>query len=413
MKSKVLIIGFVWPEPNSSAAGSRMLQLIQLFQEQDREVFFATTAAKTVHMFDLSTLGVLTFNIELNNDSFDIFISELNPNIVMFDRFMVEEQFGWRVAQQCPNALRILDTEDLHCLRKTRHKAIKENKDFKLQELLKSEITKREIASIFRCDLSLIISTYEMKILKEVFKIDTLLLYYLPLLVDINRNIRLPNFKERAGFMCIGNFRHEPNLDMVRYLKTNIWPLIRAKLPKAILSVYGSYPTSKVTQLHNEKEGFLIKGWVNNVNTVMQEAKICLAPIRFGAGIKGKFIDAMQNNLPSITTNIGAEGMYDNLEWSGSIGNTPKEITTKAVELYTNEEKWKKANENGALILKNKYSKELYQKAFFSLIEEKIQQLTHYRSINFIGSMLQHHTMQSTKYLSRWITEKEKSKRES
>ena len=73
----------------------------------------------------------------------------------MFDRFMVEEQFGWRVAEQCPNALRILDTEDLHCLRKGREKAIKDQALFDKSYLF-NDISKREIASIYRCDLSLL-----------------------------------------------------------------------------------------------------------------------------------------------------------------------------------------------------------------------------------------------------------------
>ena len=92
----------------------------------------------------------------------------------------MEEQFGWRVAENCPDALRILDTEDLHCLRKTRHEAMKKQIAFTEERLMASEITKREIASIYRCDLSLIISRFEMKLLKETFKIQESLLCHLP-----------------------------------------------------------------------------------------------------------------------------------------------------------------------------------------------------------------------------------------
>jgi hypothetical protein len=84
---------------------------------------------------------------------------------------MIEEQFGWRVAENCPKAIRLLDTEDLHCLRTARQKAFKENRAFALNDLLSEEVAKREIASILRCDLSFIISEFEMTILKEVFKL--------------------------------------------------------------------------------------------------------------------------------------------------------------------------------------------------------------------------------------------------
>ena len=177
---KILIIGYVWVEPNSSAAGSRMLQLIKFFLKQDYKITFASTAQKGEKALDLKTLGVEEVKVELNDSSFDEFVKELNPTIVVFDRFMIEEQFGWRVADVCPNAIRILDTEDLHSLRKVRQEAIKKNIEFSNKELLKTDIAKREIAAIYRCDLSLVISTFEIELLQNVFNIDPCLLYHLP-----------------------------------------------------------------------------------------------------------------------------------------------------------------------------------------------------------------------------------------
>ena len=108
----------------------------------------------------------------LNCSSFDHFVQELNPSIVLFDRFMSEEQFGWRVAENCPDALRILDTEDLHCLRLARQKAVKENREFREADLF-SDTAKREIASIYRSDCTLMIATEEITILQQQFKIDS------------------------------------------------------------------------------------------------------------------------------------------------------------------------------------------------------------------------------------------------
>jgi len=411
--TKILIIGFVWPEPNSSAAGSRMLQLIELFQKQNWEVHFATTAAETTHMVNLKELGVLIQEIQLNHDSFDEYVASLQPDVVLFDRFIIEEQFGWRVAEQCPNTIRILDTEDLHSLRKIRQEVFKKGVEFTTNMLLVSEIAKRELASVYRCDLSLIISSYEMKLLKELFKVDESLLCYLPFLIDKigeDQILELPKFEERQYFMCIGNFRHEPNWNMVLYLKQIIWPMIRKELPKAELHVYGSYPSEKVTQLNNTAQGFIVKGWVDDVNHAMQGSRVCLAPIRFGAGIKGKFTDAMQNGLPSITTSIGAEGMHDDLSWGGSIIDTPEEIASKAVELYEDESLWLQAQQNGFEIINTIYSDIKYQGSFILALNSLSKSLKQHRTSNFIGAMLMHHTLKSTKYLSKWIGEKEKNK---
>ena len=140
---------------------------------------FASAASDSEFAFDVQTLGINKVNIQLNNKSFDEFVTKLNPSIVLFDRFMIEEQFGWRVAENCPDALRILDTIDLHCLRQARQLAFKEKRTF-TQEDLFSDTAKREIASILRCDSSLIISDYEMDLLQEYFKIDKDLLCYIP-----------------------------------------------------------------------------------------------------------------------------------------------------------------------------------------------------------------------------------------
>ena len=403
----------MWPEPNSSAAGSRMMQLIELFQKQSWEVYFATTAAETTHMVNLYELGVSTKQIQLNHDSFDEFVKELQPNMVLFDRFMIEEQFGWRVAEQCPDTIRILDTEDLHCLRKTRQEAFKKNIKFTTSMLLSSEMAKRELASIYRCDLTLIISTYEMRLLQDVFKVDKSLLCYLPFLIEKitdDKILELPNFGDRQHFMCIGNFRHEPNWNMVLYLKQTIWPMIRKELPKAELHVYGSYPSEKVTQLNKKAEGFLVKGWVDDVNRVMQESRICLAPIRFGAGIKGKFTDAMQNGLPSVTTTVGAEGMSANLPWGGVIADVSEKIVFEAIQLYQKQDLWLKAQQNGIEIINTIYSNVEHQENFIAIINSLSKSLAQHRTSNFTGAMLMHHTLKSTRYLSKWIAEKEKNK---
>ncbi|MBA0885199.1 glycosyltransferase [Flavobacterium undicola] len=407
----LLIIGFVWPEPNSSAAGGRMMQLISLFQKQGFEITFASPAQDSDFMIDLKSYNVEKKSITLNSFSFDDFIKELNPSVVLFDRFMIEEQFGWRVAENCPDALRILDTEDLHCLRLARQKAFKEKREFQISNLLVEEVAKREIASILRCDLSLMISEYEIELLTTVFKIDKSLLYYLPLLLESNAIpdlAKLPSFEERKDFVFIGNFLHEPNWNAVQYLKETIWPLIKKQLPEAILNVYGAYPSQKVLQLNNTKEGFLIQGRAENANEVVEKARVVLAPLRFGAGIKGKLLEAMQCGTPSVTTSIGAESMQDNLPWNGLVEDNPGHFADKAVRLYQDATIWIKAQKNGLEIIEQRYLRELFEEDFAEQINFLVSNIKQHRLNNFMGELLQHHTLKSTKYMSKWIEEKNK-----
>ena len=407
---KLLIIGFVWPEPKSSAAGSRMLQLIQQFQKQKFNITFATTTNESENAFNLNSIGVKTESIELNNSSFDEFVKGLNPEVVLFDRFMTEEQFGWRVAEQCPETIRILYTEDFHGLRKGREIALKENEDFSIEHL-QNDITKREIASVYRCDLSLIISEAELEILTQQFKIDKSLLHYLPFLLEPISEAakdKLPTFEDRGNFIAIGNFLHPPNYDAVLHLKQNIWPLIRQKLPKAELHIYGAYVPQKALQLNNKKEGFLVKGYVDDVNQVMQDARVCLAPLRFGAGLKGKLVDAMQNGTPSMMSNIAAEGIFGEFEANGFIEDDSIEFSNKAVELYANKDLWYQKQNAGFKILNQRFNMSQFETDFSDKISYLFQNLLTHRQQNFSGQLLMHHTLQSTKYMSKWIEAKNK-----
>lgn len=408
---KVLIIGYVWPEPKSSAAGTRMMQLIRLFLDQQWKVVFATPATESEHRFDLESIGVETTNIVLNDDSFDDFVKDLNPNIVMYDRFMMEEQFGWRVSEQCPDALRILDTEDLHFLRQARQLAYKQNKEIQEGNLF-GDLAKREIASIFRCDLSLIISEYEMELLQNVFKVDPKILYYLPIWVETFSEEKISKwtkFEDRKDFVFIGNFLHEPNWNSVQYLKESIWPLIRKQLPEADLKIYGAYPSQKVFQLHNPKQGFHVMGRAEDALEVIAQARALLAPLRFGAGIKGKFIEAMLCGTPSLTTTNGAESMRGDLPWAGHVTNEAEELVNEAVKIYLDKNHWSEKQQNGISIIENRFLKNNFDTDFIKRIIQLLVDMENHRQGNFIGAILNHHTMQSTKYMSRWIIEKNKS----
>ncbi|OED82464.1 glycosyltransferase [Vibrio splendidus] len=408
---KVLAIGYVWPEPNSSAAGSHMMSLLRLFKRQGWSVEFATPAQETEHMIDLSEEGISSQSIQLNCDSFDQYIEELQPDVVMFDRFMMEEQFGWRVEKVCPNAFKLLDTEDLQFLRNARHEAVKKETELTKAHLY-SDLAKREIAAILRCDLSLIISSYEMELLQSEFNIDPKLLHHLPFMVDLNT---LPestkSFEERKHFMTIGNFRHAPNWDAVLQLQ-KIWPKIRKQLPDTELHIYGSYPPPKATALHNPKTGFHIKGWAKDAQEVMEQARVCVAPLRFGAGIKGKLLDAMKLQTPNVTSEIGSEGMLPQgeLQWPGAVADDIDEFVEAAVALYKDEEKWLKAQSQCHSILETHYEQNQLGDKLIERLNALDSELGYHRLDNFFGSMLKHHSMASTKYMSQWIAEKNKTK---
>jgi len=404
---KLLIIGFVWPEPTSSAAGTRMIQLVDLFLTKGYQITFASAASKSDFSYDFSNTNVVEQEIKLNDESFNTFLKELNPDLVLFDRFMVEEQYGWRVQHECPNAFRLLDTEDLHFLRSARQQSDKKKQAIDLF----SDTAKREIASILRCDLSLIISEVEIDILKTHFKIDPSLIYYLPFLekeITQEDAEKWFPYEDRADFIFIGNFLHEPNWNTVQVLKTKIWPSLRKRLPNASLNIYGAYPSQKVLQLNNKTEKFLIKGRALDAKVTISKHRILLAPIQFGAGVKGKFIDAMHVGTPSVTTSIGTEAMKGDLDWNGFIEDDLDLFAGEAIKLYEDKNAWQIAQQNGIKIINQRYSAKYFADQFINEVEKLSSNLIAHRQNNFFGQILNHHTAQSTKYMSLWIEEKNK-----
>lgn len=399
-QKKLLFIGLVWPEPKSSAAGTRSVQLLALFQEKGYAITVASAAQNLAFSEDLTPLGYAFQPIAVNDPAFDVWVHELQPDVVIFDRYITEEQFGWRIREQCSYALTLLDTQDVHFLRLARQKALQLNVPIS-RKLLFSDIAKRELGAYYRSDLVVVLSRFEYEWLQSEWQFPQSQLLYLPLFGEKSPSI-VP-LENRADFVFIGNFMHEPNWDAVVVLKNEVWPQIRLQLPQAQLRIYGAYMSEKVQQLHHPKDGFHVMGRAENALEVLAEAKLMLAPLRFGAGIKGKLLEAMQVGTPSITTSIGVEGMQFDTLWSGAIANDWDDFANQAVCFYNDKISWEQAQQNGFEILLHQFSKQNYQDQFWNTFSERSAHRNQHREKNVIGQLLNHHTLQSTKYMAKWI----------
>ena len=174
------------------------------------------------------------------------------------------------------------------------------------------------------------------------------------------------------------------------------------------MNVYGAYPSQKINSLHQPNLNFYVYGRTESSYEVISKARILLAPIRFGAGIKGKLLEAMEFGTPSVTSPIGAEAMNGDFLWNGCISDSPEDFAEKAIELYKSKSIWEQAQQNGYEIIKNRFSKDLFEDYFIKIVLDKFENFEKYREYNFMGSMLMHHFLQSTKYMAKWIEEKNK-----
>lgn len=400
---KLLVIGKNWPEPNTTAAGYRMLQLLQIFKEDAYQIHFSCAATKSEYSEDLKSLQIIEKSIALNDSSFDDYIKELQPDVILYDRFMTEEQYGWRCREQVTKAIHILDTEDLHFLRKAREEAFKKAEPIHVF----NETAMREIAAIYRCDLSIIISKVEMELLMKTFHVPNAKLIYLPFLFEesdyLNNEKDLPSYQERKHFIMLGNSLHPPNYDAVVHMKKDIWPSIRKQLPGAEIHIYGAYQKDKINQLHNKEQGFIIKGFAPSAIDTLKQYRILMAPLRFGAGLKGKIFDAMQAGTPVAMSSIAAEGMFKDGKLYGFEENDPIEYANKSVELDTSIATWNHISSTNKELLKDHYDYTAFAKAFIERVVFIKDDLYKESKQDFFIKMLNYHSNREYKYLSKWI----------
>lgn len=418
---RVLVIAGGWPEPGSSAAGIRSTFLLNCLLESGAEVHFASTGRSSPWKDSLEAQGVHTSLIEANDPAFDIWLGDLRPDAVIFERFFIEEQFSWRVAKMLPEALRILDTHDLHFLRSARERSVDKLARVGQQHLspalwsklipvelggqleLDHPETLRELASILRSHLTWVVSSFEVELLTQVFDLPKEV-------INLSRwgsTISVESTKEfadRFGFCHIGNYRHAPNAESVQVLLAEVWPLIRRTLPQATLHLYGAYPspalTAQIQSARAKALGIFFGGTPTNARAALSQHRVSLAPLLTGAGIKGKIIDSWAAGTPVVTTPIGAEGL-------GGIGEAPQDLETfcgQACLLHENPQSWSQLQLRGFQGLELGFSDCQQSTNLIESITQAFYRQSERRPSRWLSRVLLHDTLRATEYFSRWIS---------
>ena len=410
---RTLYIGKTWPEPASTAAGRRTLDILTTLQ-QAGEVHIASAANPTEYSLNFQDAGITAHQIQLNDDGFDAWLSALAPDCVVFERFMTEEQFGWRVSNVCPQAMRVLDTSDLHCLRAAREQQVKQadrHPDTAPAEPdLFNDMALRELAAIMRCDLTLMISSAETQLLETRFGVSSALLHTTSFMLTPLPDPEIwPGFTERQHLILLGNFRHAPNRDATRWLRER-WPQWQGRFPAGTeVHVYGGYGDHAIQQLHRPDIGFCVKGRADDALETLSRYRVNLAWLRFGAGIKGKIADAWLAGTPSVASPIAAEGMHGDLNWGSTVSGDPEAWISEVVRLYTSPDAWQVAVEQGRHIAAVCHPTAPQQQALLDRLASIKANLAGHRHQHFWGRLLQQQQFRASEYFSRWITLKNRN----
>ena len=175
-------------------------------------------------------------------------------------------------------------------------------------------------------------------------------------------------FAERQDLLFIGNFAHRPNEDAILFFMREVYPLVRQRLPKARLDIIGDYASDAIKAYDSDE--VRIRGYVPDVEPLLQNARVFIAPLRFGAGIKGKVGEAMAHGIPVVTTSIGAEGFGATHGVDIMLADDPASFAEAITQLYSNGELWERLATNSRLLIKNHFAPEVVAETINRSIRE-------------------------------------------
>jgi glycosyltransferase involved in cell wall biosynthesis len=225
-----------------------------------------------------------------------------------------------------PSARIVYDTVDLHHLRERRrdeHRGVKTDVDATLA---------RETAAIREADVTIVVSEPERAIVEGLGAKSTIVIPTMQRPLE-----HPPGYAARAGLLFVGSFDHEPNIDAALYLAREIMPRVRERAPLR-LTIAGSNPPPHIRALQSESVD--VRGYVPDLDPLLRAARLSLAPLRFGAGLKAKITQAFGYGLPVVGTSIAAEGFDNAARQAISIANDPDAFADAILIAYRDEARW-------------------------------------------------------------------------
>ncbi|QDH79899.1 glycosyltransferase [Echinicola soli] len=344
---RMVFIDNIIPAFDKNSGSLRAFQLLKLIRELGYHITFVPDDAnKTQPYFNaLTEMGVEVLFRYPNRPGM---IRELSSTLEKADviwicRPEMNIEFSW-LFNKYPKAKWIYDTVDLHHLRLKRQAIQTKDKDLEVEA---EKVKEQELSLAKQANFTITVTNDE-KIILEKEGIQNVCV-----IPNVHEPIKKPKdwkFDQRKGILFIGAYDHHPNIDAVQWLVNEIMPEVWKELPNIKVTLLGSKPTIEVLTLKSNQVN--IPGFVQDVSSYFVNHKIFVAPLRYGAGMKGKIGQSLAYKLPVITSNIGAEGMGLVEGKNVMIANTKDEFIKKILYLYQNEQAWSELSKNSLEALK-------------------------------------------------------------
>jgi O-antigen biosynthesis protein len=351
VREKLLFIAPNVPLFDRFSGDLRLFTILNILSKSHEITYFAKNWAnwavdksleKSKYVSRLNDLGISVYY----GDSHTIkdILKSIKFKMSIIEFYHVAEQYLPRIRLLQPSCKIIVDTVDVHYLRLHRKfKLTKDINDFQLAEATKA----KELDIYSQADIVLTVTDEDARNLEN--ETPNMTIRILP---NVHELIYPTGTRNRNEMIFVGGFDHEPNIDAIIYFCEDILPRIRKVIPDARFTIVGSNPPTQIKNLSNDF--ITVTGYVSSTTPYLQKSYVSVAPLRYGAGMKGKIGEAMAHGLPVVTTSIGAEGMGLTDRENVFIADSPETFSDAVIELMHEDNLYKKIQKNSlAHISKN------------------------------------------------------------
>lgn len=359
----VLVVEACMITPDQDSGSVRMLAILELLQELGCRVSFVAENLefRQPYVDQLRQAGVEVWHYPYIN-SVEQLLEERGGryDCVMFCRHYIATPHLAHVRRLARRATVVFDTVDLHFLREQRLAELENSPSL----MSTAEATRRqELAAIAAADITLVVSPVEQALLAQLAPQAD---------VRVLSNIHepkpeSPGFHERDGILFVGGFRHPPNVDAVLWFLDHVWPLIRQALPELEFTIVGSNMPDTINSL--SRPGVKIAGFVADIEPMLDAARISVAPLRYGAGVKGKLNQAMAHGLPVVATGVAAEGMDLKCGEELLVADSPEAFAAAVVRLYGDESLWQRLAAGGRNNIHRHFSRAVAKRVLAGILK--------------------------------------------
>jgi GT2 family glycosyltransferase/glycosyltransferase involved in cell wall biosynthesis len=361
----ILVIDHYVPRPDQDSGSLRMFQILKVLRKLGHRVtFIPDNLARTApYATELQKRGIKVVYHPYIKKVRDYLIAHGSEfDVVILSRCDFARKYIADVRLHAPQARVIFDTVDLHHLREDGEARLTGDPEVRRKAQEKEKLEHELIA---QADETWVVSPVEQQLLEEKFPGKSI--QVVSNIVDIPGSKTA--FELRRDYLFIGGFQHRPNTDAVLFFAREIHPLVMKRLAEAKFYIIGDKPPPEIVAL--ACENIIVAGLQKDVRPFFDSAKLSVAPLRFGAGVKGKINQSMAFGVPVVATSLAVEGMGLVDREDVLVADEPKDFARALIELYESEELWTRLSENGIRKTRELYSADTARKKLEFLFSDE------------------------------------------